>query len=141
MLLIVEFIPYVFQILSLMLEMHEEKIPESYAELYSFLLAPVLWERMGNIPPLVRLLRAYIEKGGEQIYAKLVWVLLFICRCLKHLFYIAFFILKSIDRRCVYTRQFFTGQCEQFCAFKSRSLRVADLLQCIKKPAVICSSA
>ena len=67
-----EFIPYVFQILSLMLEMHESSIPETYAGLYSFLLAPVLWERMGNIPPLVRLLRAYIEKGGEQIYSKIV---------------------------------------------------------------------
>lgn len=67
-----EFIPYVFQILSLMLEMHETTIPESYAGLYPFLLAPALWERMGNIPPLVRLLRAYVEKGGEQILSKLV---------------------------------------------------------------------
>lgn len=55
-----------------MLEMHEKTIPESYAALYPFLLAPVLWDRLGNIPPLVRLLRAYVEKGGEQIYAKLV---------------------------------------------------------------------
>ena len=68
----VEFMPYAFQILSLMLEMHETTVPESYSSLYSFLLAPVLWERMGNIPPLVRLLRAYVEKGGDQIFAKLV---------------------------------------------------------------------
>lgn len=55
-----------------MLELHEAAIPDSYAQLYSFLLMPALWEKMGNIPPLVRLLRAYVEKGGEQITSKLV---------------------------------------------------------------------
>lgn len=71
-LVVSEFIPYVFQILSLMLELYDKTIPDSYMALFPFLLAPVLWERLGNIPPLVRLLRAYVEKGGEPIYAKLV---------------------------------------------------------------------
>lgn len=35
--------------------------------LFPHLMAPALWERPGNIPPLVRLLQAYIEKGGKQI--------------------------------------------------------------------------
>ncbi|XP_052256836.1 exportin-2-like isoform X3 [Dreissena polymorpha] len=62
-----EFIPYVFQILSLLIELHTSGIPESYTQLFPHLLAPLLWERLGNIPPLVRLLQAYIEKGASQI--------------------------------------------------------------------------
>jgi exportin-2 (importin alpha re-exporter) len=33
------------------------------------LLAPVLWERTANIPALVRLLQAFLQKGGKQIVA------------------------------------------------------------------------
>lgn len=62
-----EFIPYVFQILSLLLELHTDSVPEAYMALFPHLLPPVLWERPGNIPPLVRLLQAYIEKGAKQI--------------------------------------------------------------------------
>ncbi|KAK2157652.1 hypothetical protein LSH36_187g00016 [Paralvinella palmiformis] len=62
-----EFIPYVFQILSLLLEMHADSIPEPYMALFPHLLLPVLWERPGNIPPLVRLLQAFIERGAKQI--------------------------------------------------------------------------
>ena len=49
-LLLLEFIPYVFQILSLLLEMHTSSVPEAYMVLFPFLLMPVLWERFGNIP-------------------------------------------------------------------------------------------
>ena len=59
--------PYVFQILSLLLEMHTDSIPETYMALFPHLLQPVLWERPANIPPLVRLLQAFIEKGAQQI--------------------------------------------------------------------------
>ena len=62
-----EFIPYVFQILSLLLEMHTDSIPDPYMALFPHLLLPVLWERPGNIPPLVRLLQAFIERGSKQI--------------------------------------------------------------------------
>jgi exportin-2 (importin alpha re-exporter) len=65
-----EFVPYVFQVLSLLLEMHTDgSIPEPYMVLFEFLLAPVLWERPGNIKPLVRLLQAYITRGPQQIVA------------------------------------------------------------------------
>ncbi len=37
--------------------------------LFPFLLAPVLWDRPGNITPLVRLLQAYIARGAQQIVA------------------------------------------------------------------------
>ena len=63
-----EFIPYVFQVLALMLEMHAESaISPSYQALLPHLLLPSLWSRDGNIPPLVRLLQAYISRGIRQI--------------------------------------------------------------------------
>uniref|UniRef100_A0A8C7VB56 Exportin-2 n=3 Tax=Oncorhynchus mykiss TaxID=8022 RepID=A0A8C7VB56_ONCMY len=62
-----EFVPYVFQVMSLLLEIHTSSIPNSYMALFPHLLQPVLWERTGNIPPLVRLLQAYLEKGGATI--------------------------------------------------------------------------
>jgi exportin-2 (importin alpha re-exporter) len=64
-----EFIPYILQILSLLLEVHTDSVPEPYMALFPHLLLPVLWERPGNIPPLVRLLQAYIEKGAQRIEA------------------------------------------------------------------------
>ncbi|KAF3856376.1 hypothetical protein F7725_017099 [Dissostichus mawsoni] len=48
-------------------EIHSNSIPSSYMALFPHLLQPVLWERTGNIPPLVRLLQAYLEKGGPSI--------------------------------------------------------------------------
>ena len=77
LLLLAEFIPYVFQILSLLLEMHTDSVPSAYMALFPHLLQPILWERPGNIPPLVRLLQAYIEKGAKQIEAdKVVGVMM-----------------------------------------------------------------
>ncbi|KAL3215336.1 hypothetical protein MRX96_006601 [Rhipicephalus microplus] len=58
-----EFVPYIFQLLSLMLECHSSPVPDPYMALFPCLLAPVLWERPGNIHPLVRLLQAFIERG------------------------------------------------------------------------------
>ncbi|KAI2659250.1 Exportin-2 [Labeo rohita] len=46
---------------------HSSSIPSSYMALFPHLLQPVLWERTGNIPPLVRLLQAYLEKGAAAI--------------------------------------------------------------------------
>ncbi|KAL4236748.1 Exportin-2 [Mactra antiquata] len=65
-----EFIPYVFQILSLLIELHTDSIPDTYLHLFPHLLTPLLWERHGNIPPLVRLLQAFIAKGAKQIEAE-----------------------------------------------------------------------
>lgn len=64
---VTEFLPYVFQVLSLLLEIRQDEIPAPYMELFPLLLSPVLWERNGNIPPLVRLLQAYIEKASKVI--------------------------------------------------------------------------
>lgn len=64
---VTEFIPYVFQLMSLLLELHDPPIPETYMNLFPHLLVPVLWERPGNIPPLVRLLQAFLAKGSDRI--------------------------------------------------------------------------
>lgn len=66
-LLSTEFIPYVFQVMSLLLETHKNDIPSSYMALFPHLLQPVLWERTGNIPALVRLLQAFLERGSNTI--------------------------------------------------------------------------
>merc|ERR1719195_1070525 len=63
-----EFVPYVFQIMSLMLELHSGgSVPEQYIQLFPFLLVPVLWERPANIHPLVRLIQAFISRGPAQV--------------------------------------------------------------------------
>jgi len=62
-----EFVPYCFQIMSLMLELHSGSVPEPYMALFSFLLVPLLWERPANIHPLVRLLQAFISRGPAQV--------------------------------------------------------------------------
>jgi len=52
--------------MSLLLELHEPPVPDTYMNLFPHLLAPVLWERPGNIPALVRLLQAIIAKVTFQ---------------------------------------------------------------------------
>ncbi|XP_017854488.2 exportin-2 [Drosophila busckii] len=68
---ITEFMPYVFQMLSVLLEVREGSgpIPEPYWALFPCLLAPALWDRKGNITPLIRLLSTFIKQGSSQIQA------------------------------------------------------------------------
>lgn len=66
-----EFIPYVFQLLSLLMEMTTQgSIPEPYIQLLPCLLSPVLWERPANVGPLVRLLSAFSIQASSQIVAQ-----------------------------------------------------------------------
>ena len=62
-----EFLPYVFQMLSLLLEVRPSPVPPAYMTIYPHLLVPLLWERSGNIPALVRLLQAFIERAPNEI--------------------------------------------------------------------------
>ena len=65
-----EFQPYVFQILAQMLEVHKVgSITQPYMALWPFLTQPALWETIANSPPLVRLINAFLEKGGPQVLA------------------------------------------------------------------------
>lgn len=66
-----EFIPYVFQILALLLELRTtQDVPEAYLALFPCLLSSVLFERQANIHPLNRLLRAFIKLGAHHIVAQ-----------------------------------------------------------------------
>lgn len=62
-----EFVPFVFQILSQMLELHTtQELPASYTALLPSLLTPALWQSRSNVPALVRLLQAFLAKGGDE---------------------------------------------------------------------------
>ncbi|ORY84121.1 putative importin-alpha export receptor [Leucosporidium creatinivorum] len=65
-----EFSPFVFQILSQLLELHDAAdFPEAYKALLPPLLTPTLWESKGNVPALVRLFRAFLSRGAQDIVA------------------------------------------------------------------------
>jgi exportin-2 (importin alpha re-exporter) len=64
-----EFSPYVFQLLAQLLEQHKGKdLTSAYVTLLTPILNPAIWEQ-GNIPALVRLLQAYLNKGVNTIIA------------------------------------------------------------------------
>lgn len=44
-----------------------DRMPDAYFAVIPCLLAPVLWERSGNVKPLVRLLQAAIVLSPRQI--------------------------------------------------------------------------
>jgi exportin-2 (importin alpha re-exporter) len=64
---VVEFAPYVFQLLSQMIEIHPAQLPPSYMSIFPALLVPLLWERQANVTPLVRLLEAYLRKAAPEV--------------------------------------------------------------------------
>eukprot|EP01135_Chromosphaera_perkinsii_P000361 Nk52_evm8s78 gene=Nk52_evmTU8s78 len=64
---VAEFLPYVFQLLAQMLNANTGSVGGYYMEIFRALLTPMLWERNGNIPALVKLLSTYMKKGGESI--------------------------------------------------------------------------
>jgi exportin-2 (importin alpha re-exporter) len=65
-----EFIPYIFQLLAQLLELHpsNELTPE-YQALLGPLLSAQLWEQRGNIPALARIWKALIMRGASAIAA------------------------------------------------------------------------
>ncbi|KAJ1044305.1 hypothetical protein NDA10_003807 [Ustilago hordei] len=69
---VAEFQPYVFQILSQMLELHPPTagLPETYSSLLPPILTPASWENRGNVPALVRLVRAFLAKDAQRIVAQ-----------------------------------------------------------------------
>eukprot|EP00271_Cylindrocystis_brebissonii_P023161 TRINITY_DN9424_c0_g1_i1.p1 TRINITY_DN9424_c0_g1~~TRINITY_DN9424_c0_g1_i1.p1 ORF type:complete len:976 (+),score=170.09 TRINITY_DN9424_c0_g1_i1:234-3161(+) len=62
-----EFAPYVFQVLALLVESRRPPLPESYLRIFPPLVTPLLWERPANVPALVRLLQAYLQKASSAI--------------------------------------------------------------------------
>lgn len=67
---VAEFVPYVFQLLSQLLELRPAgQLPSSYQSLLPSLLTPALWQSRGNVPALVRLLQAYLAKAAAAMVA------------------------------------------------------------------------
>ena len=64
---VVEFAPYVFQLLSQMIEIHPGTLPPAYMGIFPALLVPLLWDRQANVTPLVRLLEAYLRKAPQEV--------------------------------------------------------------------------
>ena len=64
---ILELLPYMFQILTLMMDMNRGNAPDFYMSLFPFLLNAQLWERHGNIPAVVGLLRAYLRNCVKTV--------------------------------------------------------------------------
>lgn len=65
-----EFHPYVFQIFAQLIELHPGELPAFYmSSLFQPLLAPLFWERAGNVPALTRLMQAYLTKAAPRIVA------------------------------------------------------------------------
>ena len=65
---VVEFTPYVFQVLSQLLALHgTDGIPEVYLTLLMPLLQPAPWENYANIPALVNFLSSFLQKNSKTI--------------------------------------------------------------------------
>ncbi|KAJ2925300.1 hypothetical protein H1R20_g11761, partial [Candolleomyces eurysporus] len=62
-----QYVPYVFQVLAQMLELHNKDVPTEYRSLLPFLLTPAVWQQKGSIPGLVKLLRAFIARDAAQM--------------------------------------------------------------------------
>ena len=66
---ILEFSPYVFQILAQLLEFRpsEAGLGDAYTSLFPPLLTASLWEKTGNVPGLTRLIRAYLKQAAPYV--------------------------------------------------------------------------
>jgi exportin-2 (importin alpha re-exporter) len=67
---VAEFTPYVYQILSQLLELHQQGVPDVYFVILQPLMTPLPWENHANIPALVNLLCSFLEKANTQLIQK-----------------------------------------------------------------------
>ncbi|KAI0244255.1 importin-alpha export receptor [Massospora cicadina] len=59
-----EFVPYVLQLMGLMLDASNGPLPPLYQTFFGTMLQPAIWEVRGNTPALVRLLKSYVAKAS-----------------------------------------------------------------------------
>ncbi|GBE78774.1 Importin-alpha re-exporter [Sparassis crispa] len=62
-----QYIPYVFQVLAQMLDLHTDDVPVAYRSLVPFLLTPASWQQKGSIPGLVKLLKVFLSRDTKQM--------------------------------------------------------------------------
>ncbi|XP_063902602.1 exportin-2-like, partial [Zophobas morio] len=61
-----EFIPYILQLIGQLLDLNQS-IPHRYLDMFPIFLRPVVWERIGNVPALTRILQSFLLKSGPII--------------------------------------------------------------------------
>ncbi|KAJ6799395.1 exportin-2 [Iris pallida] len=64
---ITEFWPYAFQIFAQLVEMSRPPLSDNYMQLFQVLLSPDSWKKSANVPALVRLLQAYLQKVPNEL--------------------------------------------------------------------------
>ncbi|KAK3194607.1 hypothetical protein Dsin_025917 [Dipteronia sinensis] len=64
---VTEFLPYAFQLLAQLVELNRPPIAPNYMEIFKILLIPESWKRSSNVPALVRLLQAFLQKVPHEI--------------------------------------------------------------------------
>lgn len=64
-----EFVPYVFQLLSQMMNIRTDALPDVYKNYVPAILDPVMWEKRGYIPSMVQYLEVYVRKNSAAVIA------------------------------------------------------------------------
>lgn len=64
---VTEFFPYAFQLLAQLVELNRPPIPPSYMQIFELLLSPDSWRKTANVPALVRLLQAFLQKAPHEL--------------------------------------------------------------------------
>ncbi|KAG2725556.1 hypothetical protein I3843_01G072700 [Carya illinoinensis] len=64
---VTEFFPYAFQLLAQLVELNSPPIPPNYMQIFELLLSPDSWKRASNVPALVRLLQAFLQKAPLEL--------------------------------------------------------------------------
>ncbi|XVF73012.1 hypothetical protein PTKIN_Ptkin12aG0167400 [Pterospermum kingtungense] len=64
---VTEFLPYAFQLLAQLVELNRPPISPSYMQIFVLLLSPDSWRRSSNVPALVRLLQAFLQKAPHEV--------------------------------------------------------------------------
>ncbi|CAL5351932.1 unnamed protein product [Camellia sinensis] len=64
---VTEFFPYAFQLLAQLVELNRPPIPQHYMQIFEILLLPDSWKKSGNVPALVRLLQAFLQKAPHEL--------------------------------------------------------------------------
>lgn len=64
---VTEFFPYTFQLLAQLVELNRPPMPPTYMQIFELLLSPETWKRASNVPALVRLLQAFLQKAPNEI--------------------------------------------------------------------------
>ncbi|XWS76864.1 hypothetical protein CRYUN_Cryun01aG0214600 [Craigia yunnanensis] len=64
---VTEFLPYAFQLLAQLVELNRPPISPSYMQVFVLLLSPDSWRRSSNVPALVRLLQAFLQKAPHEL--------------------------------------------------------------------------